>query len=143
MIGLARRHWPSMMLYRHWPFVGVQLFTPAVSHGHFTHFGVFMCLFSSFGFFFFFFFFCLQGGNAFADKVGRLLDPELRRLASCLPARAVEAKLLLPQSGIQGLFRSSENGLPVIVRLLLYHQMTFQLLYIWNFCSKVIVQFLL
>lgn len=44
-----------------------------------------MCLFSSFVF-------CLQGGNAFADKVGRLLDPELRRLASCLPARAVEAK---------------------------------------------------
>ena len=40
----------------------------------------------------FFFFCCLQGGNAFADKVGRLLDPELRRLASCLPARAVEAK---------------------------------------------------
>ena len=36
MIGLARRHWPSMMLYRHWPFVGVQLFTPpfhtAISH---------------------------------------------------------------------------------------------------------------
>ena len=44
-----------------------------------------MCLFSSFVF-------CLHGGNAFADKVGRLLDPELRRLASCLPARAVEAK---------------------------------------------------
>ena len=35
---------------------------------------------------------CLQGGNAFPVKIGRLFDSELRRLVSCLPSRAVEAK---------------------------------------------------
>lgn len=53
MIGLARRHWPSMMLYRHWPFVGVQLFTPPV-HTAISHILGYLCVyFSSFVFLFF------------------------------------------------------------------------------------------
>ena len=45
-----------------------------------------MCLFFCFSVL------CLQGGNAFATKVGRLLDPEVRRLASWQPARAFQTK---------------------------------------------------
>ena len=68
---------------RHWPFVGMKLFdlvSPLLVSES-------LCLHNAF-----FLSACLQGGNAFAVNIGRLFDPELRRLVSCLPSRAVEAK---------------------------------------------------
>jgi len=68
---------------------------------------------------YFLFFVCsLQGARALSTFVGRIKDPELSRLASCLPLRCLGAKA---ESTIQELLKILEFGLLVIRKLAFFH----------------------